>query len=169
MSTFVVDASVVIKWFVGEIHSDAARRLLEYSHQYVAPDLVFAETANAIWKKVRRGELSPEHGQRLVTDFGRVAVETDSCRALAIDAHALATRIGRTVYDSMYLTLAVRLMLNMAVDTLLLAIFLGLFAVLLPLPVMVLGCLVVLIQTLVFTMLTAIYIGLATEPMEHHH
>ena len=28
VSVFVVDASVVIKWFVPEIHSDAARRLL---------------------------------------------------------------------------------------------------------------------------------------------
>ncbi|HEX9689402.1 MAG TPA: type II toxin-antitoxin system VapC family toxin [Thermoanaerobaculia bacterium] len=109
MSTFVVDASVVIKWFVPEVHGDAARRLLEYSHQYVAPDLLFAETANAVWKKVRRGELSSRHGQRLVTDLGRVAVETVSCRALAADAHALATRIGRTVYDAMYLTLAVQL------------------------------------------------------------
>jgi predicted nucleic acid-binding protein len=109
LSVLVVDASVVIKWFVPEVHSDAARRLLEYSHQYVAPDLLFAETANAIWKKVRRGELSSRHGQRLVTDLGRVAVETVSCRALAADAHALATRIGRTVYDAMYLTLAVQL------------------------------------------------------------
>jgi len=109
LSILVVDASVVIKWFVPEVHGDAARRLLEYSHQYVAPDLLFAETANAVWKKVRRGELSSRHGQRLVTDLGRVAVETVSCRALAADAHALATRIGRTVYDAMYLTLAVQL------------------------------------------------------------
>src|SRR5262249_44514195 len=65
------------------------------------------------------------------------------------------------------MTLAVRLMLNMAVDHLLLTIFLGLFAVLVPLPVMLLGVLVVLIQTLVFTMLTSIYIALATEPHEH--
>lgn len=67
------------------------------------------------------------------------------------------------------LTLAVRLMLNMAVDHLLLTIFLGLIALVLPLPVMLLGVLVVLIQTLVFTMLTSIYIALATEPHEHSH
>lgn len=65
------------------------------------------------------------------------------------------------------LTLAVRLMLNMAVDHLLLSIFLGLVSVFVPIPLMVLGVLVILIQTLVFTMLTAIYIGLATEPMHH--
>jgi predicted nucleic acid-binding protein len=104
---------VVIKWFVPEVHSDAARLLLERSHQYVAPDLLFAETANAIWKKIKRGELSPDHGKRLVADIGRVAVETVSCRALAGEAHALATAIGQTVYDAMYLALAVRLQTRM--------------------------------------------------------
>ena len=68
-------------------------------------------------------------------------------------------------------TLAVRLMVNMAADHLLLSLFLSLVAVLVPIPLMLLGCLVVLIQTLVFTMLTCIYIGLATEHEAHgaHH
>ena len=109
MSVFVVDASVVVKWFVPEIHSDAARRLLTLPHEYAAPDLLFAEAANTIWKKIRRKELTPEDGRRLVADIGRIAVETVSCRALAEDAHALANATGRTVYDAMYLALAVRL------------------------------------------------------------
>lgn len=109
MSVFVVDASVVVKWFVPEIHSDAARRLLTGPHRYFAPDLLFAEAANAIWKKIRRGELSLEQGQRLVDDMSRVAVDTISGRSLAPDAHALANAIGRTVYDALYLTLAIRL------------------------------------------------------------
>lgn len=66
------------------------------------------------------------------------------------------------------ITLAVRLMLNMAVDHLILGIFLALVATLVPLPVMVLGILVVVVQTLVFTLLTSIYISLATEHEEHH-
>ena len=109
MSVFVVDASVVVKWFVPEIHSEAARRLLALPHEYVAPDLLFAETANTIWKKIRRKELTAEEGQHLVADIGRIAVETVSCRALAEDAHALANATGRTVYDAMYVALAVRL------------------------------------------------------------
>ena len=109
MSVFVVDASVVIKWFVPEVHSDAARRLLALSHQYIAPDLLFAETANTIWKKIRRKELTAEEGEQLVADMGRIAVETVSCRALAEDGHVLANLTGRTVYDSMYVALAVRL------------------------------------------------------------
>ncbi len=65
--------------------------------------------ANTIWKKIRRGELAAEEGQPLVADIRRIAVETVACRVLAADAHALANATGRTVYDSMYVPLAVRL------------------------------------------------------------
>jgi len=65
------------------------------------------------------------------------------------------------------ITLALRLMLNMAVDHLLLTIFMGFLTVLLPLPVILLECVVVVVQTLVFTLLTTIYIGLATEHEAH--
>jgi F-type H+-transporting ATPase subunit a len=61
------------------------------------------------------------------------------------------------------ITLGVRLMINMAADHLILALFAGLFALAVPIPLMLLGCLVVVVQTLVFTLLTCVYIGLATE------
>ena len=109
MSVFVVDASVVIKWFVPEIHSDAARRLLAAAHQYLSPDLLFPEVGNVIWKKVRRGELTADEGERLAADISSIAVETVPTRGLMIDAHALAITTGLTVYDAMYLALAVRL------------------------------------------------------------
>jgi F-type H+-transporting ATPase subunit a len=65
------------------------------------------------------------------------------------------------------ITLAVRLLLNMAVDHLILGIFLSLVAVLVPIPVMLLGCIVIIVQTLVFSLLTCVYIGLATAHEEH--
>jgi len=65
------------------------------------------------------------------------------------------------------ITLAVRLMLNMSVDHLILAIFASLIAVLIPLPIMFLGIIVIIVQTLVFTLLTCIYIDLATAHEEH--
>jgi F-type H+-transporting ATPase subunit a len=64
-------------------------------------------------------------------------------------------------------TLAVRLMMNMAVDHLLAGIMLMLFALFLPIPLIVLGTIVCLIQVLVFCLLTSIYIALATEHEEH--
>lgn len=109
MSAFVVDASVLIKWFVPEVHSEAARKWLDASHDYLAPDLIFPEIGNVVWKKVRQGELDADEGQRLVDDLVDVGVETVPTRPLLADAHALATRTGITVYDAMYLTLAVRL------------------------------------------------------------
>ena len=109
LSVFVVDASVVIKWFVPEVHTHAARRWLASSHEYVSPDLLFPEMGNAIWKKVRRGELTADEGQRLVGDLSGVAVEAIPMRGLVPDACSLAISTGLTVYDAMYVTLAVRL------------------------------------------------------------
>jgi predicted nucleic acid-binding protein len=113
VSVFVIDASVVIKWFVPEIHSEAARRLLSATHEYFSPDLLFSEVGNVIWKKVRRGELTARQGERQAADISTVAVETVPTRGLMIDAYALAVTTGLTVYDSMYLALAVRLKTQM--------------------------------------------------------
>jgi predicted nucleic acid-binding protein len=52
----VVDASVAVKWFVKEDGHEAALGLLAHAH-LSAPDLVFAETANVLWKKLRRNRL----------------------------------------------------------------------------------------------------------------
>jgi F-type H+-transporting ATPase subunit a len=65
------------------------------------------------------------------------------------------------------LTLSIRLMLNMAVDHLLVTIALGMIALFLPIPVLVLSALVCIVQVLVFCILTSIYITLATEHEEH--
>ena len=109
MSVVVVDASVVVKWFIPEIHSERARRLLSGDDHYVAPDLLFAEIGSVIWKKIRRGELGAAEGRRLMGDVPAIAVETIATRDLVVDAHALAVATDITVYDAMYLALAARL------------------------------------------------------------
>ena len=67
------------------------------------------------------------------------------------------------------ITLAVRLMLNMAVDHILLGIIAGLVGLFVPIPIMMLGTLVCFVQVYVFCMLASIYIALATEDMHHGH
>ena len=58
---------------------------------------------------MRRGELTVKDGQQLASDISGIAVETVPTRGLMIDAQALAITTGLTVYDAMYLALAVRL------------------------------------------------------------
>lgn len=53
-----VDASVVVKWFLTEPQSDEARRLLTPRFHLHAPDILLAEYANTIRKKVHRNEIS---------------------------------------------------------------------------------------------------------------
>jgi F-type H+-transporting ATPase subunit a len=63
------------------------------------------------------------------------------------------------------MSLSIRLMGNMTADHTVAAVFLGLVPFLVPLPVMLLGVLVAVVQTLVFILLSMVYIGSA---MEHH-
>ncbi len=65
------------------------------------------------------------------------------------------------------LTLSVRLMINMSVDHLMLGVFHSLFMWVLPVFIMVLGTLVIAVQAYVFTLLSAVYISLATEHEDH--
>jgi len=46
MKKFVVDASVAVKWFVPEIQSAAAERLLDPEIVLSAPDLILSELGN---------------------------------------------------------------------------------------------------------------------------
>lgn len=65
------------------------------------------------------------------------------------------------------ITLSVRLFLNIAVDHLLLSIFLGMVWLFVPIPIMMLGTLVSIVQVIVFCLLSSIYIALATEHEDH--
>lgn len=64
-------------------------------------------------------------------------------------------------------TLAVRLAANMTADHLVLTIFLGLVPFLVPIPMYVLGVIVVTVQTLVFCLLSTVYISMAIAHEEH--
>ncbi len=109
-SRLVVDASVVVKWFVPEIDSDAALRLLDREKRFLAPGHLFAETTNAVWKRIRTGEFSVEHGYEVVQTIGTTAIviETIPCNDLAAAAYEIAVTFGRSVYDAMYLALAMQ-------------------------------------------------------------
>ena len=111
----VVDASVVVKWFVpGKGHADARQLLLTARDRELdlhAADLLLAEVANVLLSKVR------SKGARFVEDDALEGVR--ALRDLRITLHqhndliesalTLALRTGATVYDTLYAALTLRL------------------------------------------------------------
>ena len=100
----VVDASVAIKWVTDEPGSDDAARLLE--RQLVAPDLLGIEFANALWKKVRRGELAAEVAELAVKALMRAPIEFVETRPHLDTALSLAVELDHSAYDGVYLAVA---------------------------------------------------------------
>ena len=107
MTEIVVDASVAVKWLLPEVYAKAARRLLRGRRELVAPDLMWAEVGNAVWKKCRRAELTSEEARDILQDFRRFPVQTYTAKALLNPAWDLAERLQLTIYDSLYLALAI--------------------------------------------------------------
>ncbi len=66
-------------------------------------------------------------------------------------------------------SLAMRLMGNILADHKVVLAMASLIALLLPVPFLLLGVLVAIIQTLIFTLLSIIYIGMAVEDLHAHH
>jgi predicted nucleic acid-binding protein len=107
MSVLVVDASVVAKWFFLEEHSAQSRRLLAPRRALLAPDLIWSELGNIAWKRVRRGELQADEAAQMVADMSRMPLEIAPTHALLPPALELALATGCTVYDCMYVALAI--------------------------------------------------------------
>lgn len=107
MTAVVVDSSVALKWFVPEVLSDEAAELLEGSVELLTPDLLFPEFGNTLWKKITRGEIQPDEARSIVTALGRIPLVVVSSAGLIGAALEIAVAHRRTVYDGLYVALAV--------------------------------------------------------------
>ena len=108
MRRLVIDASILVKLFFEEAHSDTSVQYVKNATELLAPDLVWVEAANVVWKRLRRGELSAADAGALVDEMLRVPLVTHGHVSLVGPALALAAETGRTVYDSLYVVLAIR-------------------------------------------------------------
>ncbi|QKQ77009.1 type II toxin-antitoxin system VapC family toxin [Nostoc sp. TCL240-02] len=107
MTQYVLDASIAIKWFIPEVYSDVARRLLASNHTFLVPDFFFPEVGNVLWKRVRRGEDTAENARQTLADLNAVPVEVYLSQSLMPLALDIALQTERAVYDSLYLALAI--------------------------------------------------------------
>lgn len=107
MSRLVVDASVLIKLHIPEDGSPRAAAAVKGAGELIAPDLLWAEAGNILWKYVRRGELAADDARQILTDMLRVPIRTVAAPEILGMALDIAVQTDRTVYDSLYIAAAV--------------------------------------------------------------
>jgi predicted nucleic acid-binding protein len=98
----VIDASVAVKWVIPEPDSERA----ELDRGLVAPDVLFAACANALWKKVRRGELTKGEAEIAAQTLEQADLTVVSTRERLALATLIAVELDDPAYDAVYLAAA---------------------------------------------------------------
>ncbi len=101
----VVDASVAVKWVYREDLSPQAV-LIRATFDLVAPDLILAECANILWKKVARGDLSEDEAVLSAEVLARTDIDCVPHRHLMGAAMRISVALQHPAYDCFYLALA---------------------------------------------------------------
>jgi predicted nucleic acid-binding protein len=105
--TFVLDASVAVKWFLrDEPHVAEAGRVLGQwrAHELalVAPDVIVHEVANGLARGSRMKRISSDASLVGLQDFLGLHVVLISSFRLAREGLVLAQRLGIGYYDALY-------------------------------------------------------------------
>jgi len=115
VTSVVVDASVAMKWclpsFREELVAEAVELLASSYREeirFLVPDLFWVEIANALWKAVRRNEISSDSADSAMSFMRDLDISTVPSFDIVPEALGLAISQGRTVYDSLYVALAVQ-------------------------------------------------------------
>lgn len=107
MSLLVIDASIAVKWVVDESGTSEALALRGRG-RLIAPDLLVAECANILWKKVQRRELSKDEALLAARLLQGAEIELLPSRALLEVATRFAIELSHPAYHCLNLALAVK-------------------------------------------------------------
>ena len=107
----VIDASLAVKWLVEEEYSDKAHAILQLwvdqDITRIAPHLMPFEVANALHRRVVRGELEVGDSTRMITRLLESRLELRQPPGLHVRALQLASQLKQNAaYDAHYLALA---------------------------------------------------------------
>ncbi|MBV8841404.1 MAG: type II toxin-antitoxin system VapC family toxin [Bryobacterales bacterium] len=110
--TQVVDASVAVKWIIPEERHEQARELLKMfvwgSTELIAPPTLEEEVASAVAKQCRRRLLSADQARSAFTQFQSFRPRLMLHAGLVGDALALSLQHHLSLWDCLYLALAIR-------------------------------------------------------------
>ncbi len=109
-ATFVIDTSVAIKWFLKEPFEKEAIKIRDAFRDkkcdLLAPDLIYSEFANTIWKRVLFNNLDKQLAELIIADFSLIPLKIVPSRNLILEAYNLGIKFRRSVYDSLFLSLS---------------------------------------------------------------
>jgi predicted nucleic acid-binding protein len=107
----VVDTSVAVKWVVPEnptnIEADTSAALNLLSRQMIAPDCMLAEFANAMFKKIRRQEISKEQARESLSVLSDLVTFLPTPLFVG-PAFELSTQLSHPVHDCLFLVVAIQ-------------------------------------------------------------
>ncbi len=115
MIVFVLDASVAAKWFLSPKNEPLTEEALDLFRQYmrgkvsfVVPDLFWAELASAFWKAVRLGRFPKASAEEALSNLAMRDFSVCPTLDLLDRAFQIAVTFDRSLYDSLYVALAVQ-------------------------------------------------------------
>ena len=115
MTAFVLDASVAIKWVIspsGETLTTESLQLLKrYADgdvNFIVPDIFWAEIGNVLWKGVRLRRWPQALAEAAAANMRDRDFFTVSSRELLPNALKIAFVHDRSVYDCLYVALAIQ-------------------------------------------------------------
>jgi predicted nucleic acid-binding protein len=100
----VVDASVALKWVIGEPGSESATALRD--DELIAPNLWLAEAASALWRRVRLRELGADEAFRRMAELAGAPVASLPLDPYVETALKIATETSHPLYDCLYAAVA---------------------------------------------------------------
>lgn len=111
MKSFVVDASVVLKWYLPDEQgvAQALYLLAEFVEDNLtlhAPDLIDYEFVNAMWVAGQMGRINLEDRNDAVNNFLNIEIAKTNIKEFSARLLMLATEYNRSCYDAAYLALS---------------------------------------------------------------
>ncbi|MES1200813.1 MAG: type II toxin-antitoxin system VapC family toxin [Pseudomonadota bacterium] len=103
--TFVIDASVALRWFLNEPGADDAKTCFD-RQQGIAPDFALAEIGNGLWRAHRRGRIELSKAKAFVTLSTSLYREIVPQIDLQQRSFEIACALDHAIYDCCYLALA---------------------------------------------------------------
>jgi predicted nucleic acid-binding protein len=108
IKSYVVDASVAIKWYLPEIYCDYAIHLQNPDYHLHQPNFFLLEIASIITKKLRRREIDLGEANAILRDIRQINFKWHEDSHLLQNAIDIANQTARSLYDCLYLSLAIK-------------------------------------------------------------